>query len=301
MTLECGGCDAALDTIQPTFGKIRSLAKAPSPLCSAGALQIRTLFLLTIVLILGSVAARAQQPFATDDADVTDKKKFHLQISHEVDVLQRNASPALRQNTTVFELDYGLIDGVELGVDYPLIVISNARFTAPHSIAGFGDLDFHIKYNFLKEREKSWRPALTATVNIEIPTGDSTRGLGSGFKDVFLNTVMQKSITDKTKLRLNGGILFAGSTATGEVGIKTRGRVFVLSGSLVRQFTEKLDLGAEVSGAVSGGLQLTHGQLQTLVGGNYQVTSKMSFDFGIVAGKYNSPRAGVIVGISVDF
>src|SRR6266496_1915431 len=51
---------------------------------------------------------KAQQPFYTDDSDVTDRHKFHLQLSNEYDILQRSAYPSLRQNTTVFELDYGL-------------------------------------------------------------------------------------------------------------------------------------------------------------------------------------------------
>jgi hypothetical protein len=164
-----------------------------------------------------------------------------------------------------------------------------------------GDLDFHLKYNFLKEREGSWRPALSGSFSMELPTGNEDRGLGSGFKDYSINGVLQKSITKETTLRLNGGILFAGSTATGDVGIKTRGRAFVGGASIVKQFNSKWDFGAEVNGAVTSSLKLSHGQVQTLVGGNYQVTPKMTFDFGIVAGKFNSPRAGVIVGISVDF
>ena len=136
---------------------------------------------------------------------------------------------------------------------------------------------------------------------MEIPTGDSARGLGSGFHDYFLNGILQKSITDKTKLRLNGGILFAGSTATGDVGIKTRGRVFVGAGSVIKQFSPKWSLGAELTGAVSNSLTLSQGQLQTSVGGSYQVNPKMSFDFALIAGKYDSPRVGALVGISVDF
>src|SRR5438445_9656638 len=123
----------------------------------------------------------AQQPFYTDDADVTDKKRLHFQLSSEYDILQRAAYPSLRQNTTVFELDYGLGNGVEIGVDGPLIAISNSRVTTPRTPFGFGDLDFHMKYNFLKEREGSRRPALAATLAIELPTGDTTKQLGSGF------------------------------------------------------------------------------------------------------------------------
>jgi hypothetical protein len=110
---------------------------------------------------------------------------------------------------------------------------------------------------------------------------------------------VQKSLTDKTTLRVNGGVVFAGNTSTGEVGISTRGYVFMTGGSLAKKFTPKLNLGAELVGAMtrsSGG-----GQLQTLVGGNYQVSPRLSLDFGIVAGKNNSPRAGIQIGVSVDF
>jgi Putative MetA-pathway of phenol degradation len=259
------------------------------------------LFVLLPTIIFLSCTAHAQQPFSTDDADVTEKKKFHLEISNEFDILQRSTYPALRQNTVVFALNYGLVDGVEIGVDYPLIAISNSRIVSQRQIVGFGDLDFHVKYNFLKERGGSWRPALTVTLAVEVPTGDAARGLGSGFKDFALNSIVQKSITDKTKVRANGGIVFAGSTATGDIGIKARGRVFVAGVSLVRQFTEKLDLGVEVTAAKSSSIQASHGLRQTMVGGNYQVTPRMSFDFGVLAGNFNSPRAGVLVGISLDF
>ncbi len=245
---------------------------------------------------------KAQQPFYTDDSDVTDRNKFHLQLSNEYDILQRSAYPSLRQNTTVFELDYGLLKNVEIGIDGPLITIMNSRITTPKTPFGFGDLDLHIKYNFLKEREGSRRPALTVTVNAELPTGDANKQLGSGLTDFFFNGILQKSVTKKTKLRLNGGILFAGNTTTGEIGIRQRGRVFVGGVSLVRQFTKKLDLGVEVTGAVANSLSLTHGQLQFMAGGNYQVTRKMSFDFGVLGGKFAaSPRAGLQLGLSIDF
>lgn len=258
-------------------------------------------FISLPVISFLSATAHAQQPFFTDDADVTDKKKFTLQISNEFDILQRHEYPALRQNTTVFELDYGLLDRVEIGVDGPLITISNSKIITPRTPFGFGDLDFHVKYNLLKEHEGFWHPALSGSFSMELPTGDEERGLGSGFKDYFINGVLQKSVTKETKLRLNGGILFAGSTATGDVGIKTRGRVFVGGASVVKQINAKWDLGAEVNGALANSLKLSHGQVQTLVGGNYQLTPKMTFDFGIVAGKFNSPRVGALAGISVDF
>jgi len=255
-----------------------------------------------LLLVVGAATAKAQQPFYTDNADVTDKRKIHFQLGNEYDILQRVAYPSLRQNTAVFELDYGVLQGVEIGVDGPLIVISNSQVVTPKTVVGFGDLDFHVKYNFLKEREGSRMPALTATVNVELPTGDASKQLGSGVMDVFLNGILQKSLTKKTMLRLNGGILFAGNTTTGDLGIKARGKAFVGGTSLVKQITPRLDLGVEVTGAVTSSLKLSRGQLQSLIGGNYALAKKMTFDFGVVAGRFAaSPRVGVQLGISIDF
>jgi len=78
--------------------------------------------------------------------------------------------------------------------------------------------------------------------------------------------------------------------------------VFTAGGSLVKQFTPKLQLGIELTGAMTKQFELGKGHLQTLLGGNYQFKQNISFDFGIVGGKYAaSPRAGVQLGISVDW
>jgi hypothetical protein len=244
----------------------------------------------------------AQQPFYTDNADVTEKGKLHFQFGNEYDLLQRASYPAKTQNTAVFELDYGLFKGVEVGVDAPLLAVHSAAGVNPRTAVGIGDLDIHLKYNFYTEHESSRLPAMTLSMSIELPTGDTSKQLGSGFTDYFLNGILQKSLTRKTTLRLNGGILFAGNTTTGEIGIRTRGRVFTAGSSLVRQFTKKLDLGAEITGAMTSNFQLSKGQLQGLFGGNYLIRKNLTFDFGIVGGRFAaSPRAGVQLGISLDF
>jgi hypothetical protein len=255
-----------------------------------------------LLLVLGAATAQAQQPFVTDDADVTPKGKFHLEFSNEFDLLQRSSFPNLKQNTADFELDYGLFERAEIGVAAPLLTIFNAAATTPKTVTGIGDMNLSVKYNFRSERENSHLPAMTIAVNFELPTGDTDRQLGSGLSDFYINGILQKSVSKKTKLRLNGGILFSGNATTGVIGIKTRGTVFTAGGSLVKQFTSKLQLGMELTGAMTKDFQLGKGQLQTLLGGNYQFKQNVSFDFGIVGGKYAaSPRAGIQLGISVDF
>jgi hypothetical protein len=258
--------------------------------------------LLLLLLLLIARSITAQQPFVTDDADTTPKGHFHFEFSNEFDLLQRSAFPSSKQNTADFELDYGLLDNLEIGIEAPLLTIFNAPVTNPKTVSGLGDMNVSVKYNFLKEREHSPLPAMTLAANFELPTGDTTRQLGSGLADFYLNGVLQKSLTTKTKLRLNGGILFSGNETTGVIGIKSRGTVFTAGASLVKQFTPKLQLGMELTGAMTSNLDLGKGQLQTMFGANYQLRNNVSFDFGILGGKYAaSPRAGVQLGISVDF
>src|SRR5436309_6242021 len=144
------------------------------------------LTLLLFLLCALPSAARAQQPFVTDDADVTPKGKFHFEFSNEYDLLQRSLFTARAQNTADAELDFGLGHGVEIGVESPLIAIRNARGTRP-STFGIGDTNLSVKYNFIKEDESLRHPAFSASLNVELPTGDAARQLGSGLTDVWLN------------------------------------------------------------------------------------------------------------------
>jgi len=135
-----------------------------------------------------------------------------------------------------------------------------------------------------------------------LPTGDSSRQLGSGLADFYVNGILQKSLTRKTKLRLNGGILFSGNETTGAIGIKSRGTVFTGGGSFVREFSARLQLGVEIASALEKNFQLGKGQLQSMLGGNYLIKKNASLDFGILAGKYAaSPRVGIQMGLSLDF
>src|SRR5467141_3691390 len=108
----------------------------------------RLLFTLALLLPIGSTA-QAQQPFYTDDADVTPKGHFHFEFSNEFDRLQRSNFPNLKQNTADFELDYGLLDNLKIGIESPLLAIVNTRGTVPRIPVGVGDTNLSVKYNFL--------------------------------------------------------------------------------------------------------------------------------------------------------
>lgn len=265
--------------------------------------QLRWIVLLIGVTFLAATSTYAQLPFYTDDADTTAKGKFHLELSIEHDWLQEFSLPARRQNTSVFTLNYGLTDRIELGVNAPFIKIFNDRPSLLGNPSGIADMQFGVKVRVLEEREGSRRPAAAVVFYLEAPTGSTGKQIGSGLVDYWLYGVLQKSLTPRTTGRLNGGILFAGNSSTGLIGISgARGQVFTGNGSLVREFTPQLRLGAELFGAVTNNFDLSRGQLVAQVGGGYAVKENLELTFGVLGGRFPaSPRLGFQVGFAYDF
>ena len=264
---------------------------------------LRFIFLVIGSVLLPLTSVRAQLPFYTDDADTTPKGKFHFEFYNEHDWLQRAAFPGTRQNTSVFTLNYGLTDRIELGVNAPFIKIFNDRGSRLGNPAGLGDTQFGTKIKLFSEREGSKLPAASVVFYVEAPTGNTRKLLGSGLMDYWLYGVLQKSLTKRTTGHLNGGILFAGNSSTGLIGIETtRGQVFTANGSLVRQFTPRLNLGAELFGAVTNNFNLSRGQLVGQIGGGYTPTENLELTFGVLGGRFPaSPRIGFQVGFAYDF
>jgi hypothetical protein len=242
----------------------------------------------------------AQLPFYTDDPAVTEKGKWHFEFFNEFDSLQHPQYPNLRQNTANYKLNYGLPYHLELDVDVPYLAIF--RDLVPSS-AGGGDTNLGVKWNFRQESKTSAIPALGASLYIEFPTGDSNQQLGSGLADYWLNFMGQKSLSGKTRINGNVGYLFAGNTSTGVLGIqKARGHVYTGGLSVLHDFTERLTLGAEAYGGFTNNLDLGRSQFQLMIGGQYGIRNGMSFDFGLLGGKYiASPRIGGQIGFSMDF
>jgi hypothetical protein len=259
---------------------------------------------LRSVLVLFAVGHAAllvaQMPFYTDDPDVTDRGTLHFEFYNEYDGLQSSQYPDLRQNTANFKLNYGLPLNLELDVDAPYLAIYRSPGTATSS--GVGDTDMGIKWNFRKS-PRPLSPALAASLYIEFPTGDTHQQLSSGLTDYWLNFIAQEPFTDKTRLTLNVGYLFAGNTSTGVVGIQTlRGHVYTGGLSLLHDFNPRLTLGGEIYGGVADKNGLGKNQLQGMVGGQYTVRNGLSFAFALLGGRYAaSPRIGGQVGFAVDF
>jgi hypothetical protein len=65
--------------------------------------------------------------------------------------------------------------------------------------------------------------------------------------------------------------------------------------------SDKLQLGAEITGAATSSVDLNRGQLQFVVGGSYELRKGLSVDVGVIGGHFSaSPREGVQLGFSLD-
>jgi hypothetical protein len=262
-------------------------------------IRLRLLFSLACVLCFCS-QLHAQLPFYTDDTGVTDRGKWHFEFFNEYDALQLQY-PNVRQNTANFKLNYGLPHNLELDFDVPYLNIQRTAGNLPSS--GWGDTNMGIKWIFHKESKGSRLPALGASFYTEFPTGDTRQQLGSGLADYWLNFIGQKSLSEKTRVTGNLGVLFAGNTSTGVIGLQnTRGQVYTGGLSLLHDFNSRLTLGGELYGGYAENDNLGKSQLQAMAGGQYALRNGLSFCFGLLGGKYvASPQVGGQIGFAVDF
>jgi len=242
---------------------------------------------------------RAQLPFYTDDTGVTGRGKWHFEFFNEYDALQLQY-PDVRQNTANFKLNYGLPHHFELDVDIPYLSIQRTAGNQPSD--GWGDTNLGVKWTFHDESKGTRLPSLGASFYTEFPTGDTRQQLGSGLTDYWLNFIGQKSISEKTRITGNLGILFAGNTSTGVIGLQnTRGQVYTGGLSMLHDFNSRITLGAELYGGYAENDTLGKSQLQAMVGGQYALRHSLSFCFGLLGGKYvASPQIGGQIGFAMD-
>jgi hypothetical protein len=255
---------------------------------------------LALWLLAQPHPARAQAPFYTDDPGVADPGMLHVEASDEIDALQSMQYPDLRQNTATVKTNLGLPHGVELDLDVPYIAIDRSSITS--SSRGVGDTNLGIKWRFREGSATAHSPALAASFYTEFPTGDSRQNLGSGLIDYWLNLIAQVPASESTRITVNLGILFAGNTSTGVVGIETtRGHVYTGGLSVLCDVSSRFTLGGEVYGGIADTVGLDRTQLQTMLGAQYAVREGVALYVGLIAGTFTaSPRLGGVIGFAVD-
>jgi len=255
-----------------------------------------------IVLIFWCLSnpARAQMPFYTDDPSITPVRTIHIELFDEYDGLQSSQFPDKRQNTANFKFNFSPFSHLELDLDFPYLNIQRAA--GADNSGGIGDTNLGAKWSLPARASGPLNASYSISFYVEFPTGDPANGLGSGLTDYWLNFAMQKPLSEATRINWNLGLLFAGNTSTGAVGIQTRrGQVYTGGASLLHDLTSRLTVGAELYGGVSDGAGHDKTQLQAMLGGEFAIRDGLSFSFGVLGGKYGAtPSLGGQVGVAVD-
>lgn len=186
---------------------------------------------LVVLSAVSSVAPGfAGVPFRTDDPGTPGQGNFEINLSAQYSKVKAGEGGLLPS----LEINYGVLENLQVTVA-PSLAYSHANgFSSNY---GFGDLVVGAKYRVIDEDKGGWRPAVAIAPSMTLPSGDETRGLGSGHTNFSLPLWLSKSFD-------------ALSVATGASYNVNHGfgnRNFWFAGALVTyQLTESLIVGGEL-------------------------------------------------------
>jgi hypothetical protein len=135
-------------------------------------------------LILGPMVAWAGPPFVTDDPEPVEYRHWEMYLASQ----HAKDKDGWSGTAPHFEVNYGAWHNLQLHLIAPLAYVKPDDGPSHY---GFGDLELGAKYRFIQETD--WRPMVGAFLIFDLPTGSSSRGLGSGHLRTFLPIWLQKS------------------------------------------------------------------------------------------------------------
>ena len=186
--------------------------------------------ILSVVCLnmVSAVQTIAGPPFLTDDPEPVDYQHWEFYLFANGD----HAGDGAAINGPAAELNYGVLPDMQLHLVVPALTISPDDGPL---VTGLGDTEFGIKYRFLHETDNL--PQIGIFPMAELPTGDSSRGLGNGRTWFRLPLWAQKSFGQWTTYGGGGAAL---NSAPGQ-------RDYPFGGWLVqRSFGSRLTLGGEL-------------------------------------------------------
>jgi len=137
------------------------------------------------VLALGAVCTSvvAGPPFLTDDPDPVDLHHAEINL-----IAQQSRASTGRAGSVSGEVNVGCADETQCHVAVPVAFDHPADGS---SQAGLGDVELGVKYRFLDRPDDGWSAAVYPT--LDLPTGDTGRGLGNGRAQLLLPLWVQRS------------------------------------------------------------------------------------------------------------
>lgn len=138
------------------------------------------IFAFVLLSATSRVHAQAGPPFQTDDPTPVDYGHYEFYIFGTVDGTPAELDPT----GPAFEFNWGAVPTVQLHAILPFgaIMPSNNPIYAPAgtgpSAFGLTDAELGLKWGFIKQTEH--RPQIGTFTMLELPTGNSDKGLGVG-------------------------------------------------------------------------------------------------------------------------
>jgi hypothetical protein len=160
------------------------------PIAKLGRLAKIIPWLLTTIavglfpLILGPIVTWAGPPFVTDDPEPVEYRHWEIYLASQ----HAKDKGGWSGTAPHFEVNYGAFPNLQLHLITPFAYIKPNDGSSHY---GFGDMELGVKFRFLQET--GWLPQVGTFPQIEVPTGNHTRGLGNGRAQVLLPIWFQKS------------------------------------------------------------------------------------------------------------
>jgi hypothetical protein len=183
---------------------------------------------LLILLGLSRVAAAVGPPFITDDPQPVDFKHWEVYIASQ----HFHEFGAWNGTLPHFEVNYGAAPNLQLHMIAPMAY--NSVPGQPFQY-GYGDTELGFKYRIVQETKN--QPMVGIFPLAEVPTGDASRGLGTGSTAYYLPVWIQKTVGSWTA--------YGGGGYWHNPGVGNRNYWFT-GLTLQCQTTKKLMLGGEV-------------------------------------------------------
>ena len=221
---------------------------------------------LVVILAVPELRAQAGPPFQTDDPTPVELGHYEFYIFGTIDGTPAELDPT----GPAFEFNWGAIPNIQLHAILPFgaVMPSNNPVYAPggtgSSAFGLTDMELGVKYGFIKQTKH--RPQIGSFTMFEIPTGNSTKGLGVGKVWYKLPIWVEKEFGPWS---LCGGM---GYTVVPQSGYNN----YLYGGFLVkREINKKLELSTEIFSHAREGFAAAQTQASTMIdaGGYYHFKS----------------------------
>jgi len=140
---------------------------------------------LLLLLAAWPLCAKAGPPYTTDDPEPVEYRHWEIYLATQNYLAQGGARTGTAPHV---EVNYGPVSNLQLHLIAPL---AYDRPAGGPTTYGYGDTEFGLKFRFVEEGD--WVPMIGTFPIVELPTGNSSKGLGNGMIQFFAPLWVQKS------------------------------------------------------------------------------------------------------------